>query len=750
MKATKILLVDDDEKERELTRQVLLTIIPGVEIIDVPDADSYQQALSVDRFDYVVTEYKLSWGDGLLILSDITLRYPELPVIVLTQYGDEAIAVETMKRGACDYLSKNRRSELPRIIQHLQQTAQNKIPDANKQSDNLWWEKWDLAISRLTSDFAYSIGISEQGLPVSEWKTTPFKQFLDRHRKDTDPSAAKNYPFGLTVHPDDDVIVSQHLKKLLDGLEDSAEYRIISIQGDIRFLNDHALPIRDWNTGKVVRIYGSITDVSWQRFAEDKMRLMQLAIDSSNNGIVITGLADTDHAITYVNNAFLKMTGYTADELIGQNCRALQDNDRNQPEIKQLRQALDQYNDAHVVLRNYRKDGSMFYNEVYISPVRDSQNRVTHFLGIQNDVTQRCEIENQLLNSELRYRTLFENSVEAILVIRDNRIEEVNRACLSLWGAASAEQLLAKNSLELFHPDFHNIISHRIKEAIANHSNHPMFEEKIIRLDGSSIDVLVSRISFTDKRGTLLFVVLLDISQRKGMELALLESHNRYQELSRHMEMVREEERKRIAREIHDELGSFLTALKMELSRLHSNLPEELQECRDSAKTMIADVGTGLQTVKRIITDLRPSILDHLGLLAAVEWLVENFRQRTGIHCVLTIPEIELTIDADRSTAVFRILQEALTNILLHAYADEVRIDIKVYEHELVLRVKDNGCGIKTPHKQSQKSYGIEGMKERARCFNGNLIIKSPPKHGTTIELHMPLSAEEMEHINND
>lgn len=869
----KFLIIDDDKTECLLTRQLLSDNFPNAEIIEISTRQQYEEMLGQTHFNLVITEYRLDWTDGLSLFSEIRRHDPWLPVIMLTAFGNETIAADSIKKGLTDYIVKSNREALPKaIIQSLQKPA-HKIACKDEETGILWCEKWDLAISKLTSDFAYSMRISAEGEPLFEWVTEPFKRFLDHYGTLNSTPNTVGHNFGLVIHPDDLLITQSRFKNLLDGYEDTSEYRIIGKQGEIRCLSDHSLPIRDWISGGIVRVYGAIQDITWRRNAEDKLRLMQHAIDSSSNGIVITGLADTDHAIIYANNAFLDITGYSMDELLGQNCRILQKDERTQPELEKLRTALNQHSDGYAILRNYRKDGSVFWNEVYISPIRDSRNRITHFLGVQNDVTQRYEMETMLIKnetkmraifenvsdaiviideqgliesvnpsaekifgyaaremtgknikllipepdrkrhnaglsgylnsrnnipkiksevnalkkdggifpialgvseikleqrrlfvgtihdltenkraetilrtSEERYRTLFENSAQAIFVHRNGtRIEQVNQACLRLWGAQTPEELLNKQPLELFHPDYHAIIGERIKHATTNRMVQPFIEEKIIRLDGETADVLSSAIPFVDEKGPLLFVVLLDITERKRAEAALRDSKVKYQELSKHLELVREDERARIAREIHDELGSFLTVMKMDLSWLGKQLPADMAKCREKTLEMTQQIEDGIETVKRIITDLRPSILDHLGLLAAIEWQVENFRRRTGIACLLTLPDKDLMLEANRSTAIFRITQEALTNVLLHAKAKQVAIVIQFADDSLLLTIQDDGCGIAPALNNKSGGYGIHGMRERARHFGGQLSVDSRPGSGTTVKLSMPLQTAERE-----
>ena len=155
---------------------------------------------------------------------------------------------------------------------------------------------------------------------------------------------------------------------------------------------------------------------------------------------------------------------------------------------------------------------------------------------------------------------------------------------------------------------------------------------------------------------------------------------------------------------------------------------------------MLQQINACIQSVKKIITDLRPSILDQLGLFPAIEWNVENFQLRTHIKCRLTLPEQPADMDSKRSTAVFRILQEALTNVLLHANATQVTITVELNLPNLVMTIKDNGCGITPADKVKSVGFGLQGMQERALYFGGQVSVISQPGSGTTVYLSIPLS----------
>jgi signal transduction histidine kinase len=236
-----------------------------------------------------------------------------------------------------------------------------------------------------------------------------------------------------------------------------------------------------------------------------------------------------------------------------------------------------------------------------------------------------------------------------------------------------------------------------------------------------------------------LISVLRDITERNRFEEELQRSREQLRELAIHQESVREDERAGIARELHDELGQLLTALKMDISWLSRHLdsipPDQM---RDKLAGMIALTDTSVSAVQRMSSQLRPGILDDLGLVAALEWLARDFQQRSGIQCIAEVDNT-LDISGPRATVLFRICQESLTNVSRHAQASQVTVSLGRRDFDVVLRVTDNGRGISSEEMEDPRSYGVMGMRERARAFGGRVTISGAPGEGTTVEATLPL-----------
>ncbi len=231
-----------------------------------------------------------------------------------------------------------------------------------------------------------------------------------------------------------------------------------------------------------------------------------------------------------------------------------------------------------------------------------------------------------------------------------------------------------------------------------------------------------------------------DISRRKGSEKKLKESSEQLHKLTAHLTSVREEERKHIAREIHDELAQFLTALNMDLFWLHQKLPasEEQKDIHKKTESMLKLIDKILQTVSRISSELRPGLLDDLGLHEAMEWQADEFQKRTDINSTLSF-NTKKAIDQERATTIFRIFQETLTNVTRHAKAKNIVVSLKEKNNDLILEVKDDGRGITEAEITNSEAFGLIGIRERVHFWKGTVNIKGSPDKGTAVTVNIPM-----------
>lgn len=294
-------------------------------------------------------------------------------------------------------------------------------------------------------------------------------------------------------------------------------------------------------------------------------------------------------------------------------------------------------------------------------------------------------------------------------------------------------------------------------------------KEVFWRADGSSFAVEYSSHQIVEQGKICGAVVLFsDISQRRQEERQLHRTNRELElrviertaelsgalaqmrELSAYANSAREEERRRIAREIHDELGSLLVALKLDVNWMEKRVADRV-EVAGKCRTMNRLIESAVENVGRMITDLRPSILDHQGLIAALEWQLQEFVETTEMACDSSIEVAEHVHapDGNLATAIFRIFQEMLSNVARHAQASALQIRIHLSESAMFLEVGDNGIGAQPFDLDNSRSYGVMGMRERAMHFGGSLEIISAPGQGTLARLHIPFAPQKCGVANN-
>lgn len=391
------------------------------------------------------------------------------------------------------------------------------------------------------------------------------------------------------------------------------------------------------------------------------------------------------------------------------------------------------------------KNKNRIWINLTISPIINENEKVTGFTIIGENISERKQAEEALSKSEELFRTVWENSVDGMrLVDRDGYIVMVNPAFCNLV-KIPAEKLIsqhfnipyrAQNQKDI------EIFRQRFKEE----SFQTRLSTTLDLVYGKEVPVEISNsfIKFGEDKN-LLLSVFHDVTERKLAEKQIRESQESLRKLSAHLQNVREKERTEIAREIHDELGQMLTTLNLDMSWVKSMLPKNDRSVTARLKIMSNLLDTTIATVQRISTELRPALLDDLGLTAAIEWQAKEFQNRSGIKCNFSYDQKNIDLDKDRSTTIFRIFQETLTNIARHSNASIVDISLNKTNDELILKVDDNGQGISKEKIYDPKSIGIIGMKERATIHNGSLDIKSKRNKGTTVTLRIPIHNNKMD-----
>lgn len=231
-----------------------------------------------------------------------------------------------------------------------------------------------------------------------------------------------------------------------------------------------------------------------------------------------------------------------------------------------------------------------------------------------------------------------------------------------------------------------------------------------------------------------------EVQERKRAELELQKSQELLRQLSAYQERVKEDERKRIAREIHDELGQNLMALRIDIAMIEARTGDAHPRLNQKARQVLKHIDTAIKSVRSIINNLRPSVLD-LGLQAALEWQVAQYEKRSGISCDLLLESPHFPLDDEQATALFRVVQESLTNVARHAQATLVTITLRAEPKTVVMKIADNGVGLYPGCRRKPGSFGLLGIGERVSSLGGEFRVDSVPGEGTVLTVSVPLRA---------
>jgi PAS domain S-box-containing protein len=361
---------------------------------------------------------------------------------------------------------------------------------------------------------------------------------------------------------------------------------------------------------------------------------------------------------------------------------------------------------------------------------------------VQQGVTDR--VQAALTDTEARYAAILESAMDAVIVMDEQQnVVLFNLAAEKMFGCARGEAIggpLDRFLPQRFRPT-HN--GHVKAFGTAGVTTRRMGHNTVLaalRADGTEFPIEAS-ISKSGETGTHIYTgILRDISSRKAAEDALRQSQAELRELSAQVLQAREDEKTRIARELHDELGQQLTALKMDLAWARERLASGHTEVAEKLERMNATLDSTVAATRRISADLRPLMLDDLGLAEAVEWLAEDFSERSGIACELELAEPEAISGLGNltATAIYRMLQESLTNVARHAQAQHVHVELALKGNEVILRVEDDGRGITEEDRRKTRSFGLKGLRERAHYLGGSAEVVPAPSGGTRVSVRVP------------
>ena len=543
-------------------------------------------------------------------------------------------------------------------------------------------------------------------------------------------------------------------------------------------LRFNAKPLLDAG-GLIIGTQGTAFEVSERKALESRIGLLKDEFERFFTLIPeLTCIAGTDGYFKKLNPYWQSTLGYTIEELLGSPIVGFVHPDDIPATRAEIARQVDGLASNGFVNRYRHKDGSYRYLQWEATPVKNQL-----LYAVARDITQQIRLEEELKLEERRNKIeltlsqfpmgplqeLLDLALEEVIAFSDSKVgylfqydEESQRLALHAWSHETMKQCAVIDRQTVYQLSETGLWAEAVRQArpfLSNDCNadsepESRFPAGHVRLDRFlSVPVfsngrIVAVVGVGNKADdytegdvaqlTLLMERVWLVIGRKKTEAELRDSHERLRQLSAHMESVREEERLKISREVHDELGQMMTALKFDIAYIKETpaLPPELSR---KLEVMDANVSVGIRSVQTISGELRPKLLDDLGLVSAIEWHAKDFAERTGMVTRLDLCASLQSLTPECAITIFRIFQEALTNVQRHAAADTISVELSCREQEIVLVVSDNGNGIRERELFAANSFGIQGMHERASLCSGKLYVNGSPGAGTSVRLHIPV-----------
>jgi PAS domain S-box-containing protein len=446
-----------------------------------------------------------------------------------------------------------------------------------------------------------------------------------------------------------------------------------------------------------------------------------------------------------VNEAFCAMTGYTAQEVLAMTLYDItHPDDREYVQVYLTGRNDSLVNSPHTFQKRYlHKDGRTVYAVISSHSIKNAHTGNVERIALIQDVTASIESNAVLKEQENRLSIIIHNSMDAIITIDTSEtILIFNAAAEAMFGYLMQDALKMPLSALIPHAQRSGHHTHVQAFSQSGDTARKMGAKLILkglRANGEEfpLDASISRAVSDGK--VYMTVILRDLTKQVKAQNELDRARAELREISIASQTAREEEKARISRELHDELGQNLTALKMDLSWLQAHTPSDASaNILERIRAMQGVLDSTVVATRRIAADLRPMMLDDLGLKAALEWLVQDFTQRLTVPCELLIDEDVIELDTRVQSALYRAVQECLTNIARHAHATQVHIELHMSPAKVTLQIRDNGVGMVDEARGKRGSFGLIGMRERIYILDGEVAIVSQIGKGTCITISLP------------
>lgn len=506
---------------------------------------------------------------------------------------------------------------------------------------------------------------------------------------------------------------------------------------------NHIFPSQDGLSIFIRDITERVRTEEMLKSSEQKYRFL-----FESNPLPMWMLRMPDRKFLAVNTAAVQNYGYSREEFLSMTAldiRPKEDLALFTEQMKEMQPGI--YNAG--IWRHLKKDGSLIQVEIFAHDSFYDGTPARLILAI--DITERLKAEEALRQSEEINRLIMSSSLNAIVCMdKEGKIIFWNPQAEKIFGWEK-EETIGRMMVD-------TLIPPSLREGFLKELKHyrntgkslllkRLIESTAMSKAGDELPVEWAIIPVKENGNEFFCVFIQDIRERKEAEEQLKQSHEQLRQLASHLQNVREEEQKRIAREVHDELGQQVTGLKMDVAWIWKKISglQNSNPIEEKLKEMTSLLDSAVKTIRKIASELRPGILDDMGLVAALEWQTTEFHKRFSIPIEFksTIRHLEPDEDGTIATGLFRLYQESLTNIARHSHASFVSASLDVDHKTIFLTIRDNGKGFNTEETNNRKTLGLLGMKERALMMNGELTISSRPGEGTTVSIVVPMQLRE-------
>lgn len=618
----------------------------------------------------------------------------------------------------------------------------------------------DITANKKTQEEAKStnqrflLQLANTPLAVIEWNAERLITFWSKKAEEifewtTEEAIGKNIDDLNLIYKDDGKVVGSIINSLLSGSSKSIKStnRNNTKSGKVICCEWYNSIIKN-EDGETVCCMSLVQDVSIQKSTEMALKEsenhLQIILESEPECVIL--LSETG-VVQQINAAGLKM--FEADDILqiaGKKITGIITSGYKQA-FDDLNRRIFEGIPGKLEFEIKAIKGTIKIVETHAVPFYNSSKKIVSFLGITRDITEKKKAEETLRINERQLDLVLNSSFDIIFLLEVNngryKFIFVNKAGYKATGVPEngmngkyVDEVIPEPSLQIVLKNYAKAIETKTMVSWEEETPYP-----------AGVKTALVRVTpvFNELNECFRLVGFIhDITENKMAEAVLKEKNEQLRNLSAHLQEVREEERTHIAREIHDELGQRLTGIRLDISWIKTQLQLTNIPVLEKFPKLIELVDDTIKTVRKIATELRPSMLDDFGLLETIEWQASEFQKRTGIECRLTSSFPRFISNKKIEITLFRIFQESLTNVLRHSFAKKVEINLSCAENEVILTITDNGVGMNIEDVKHKRTLGLIGMKERVLMVNGDYNIKSEPGKGTTVLITVPVLANDM------